>query len=87
MYDVPSNSSPCKITELFTYSKDIHTHNTRFVVLDNFHIKPSRINIKNVSFARLGAMIWNSISPVVRKLGKTSELSLYIYIWNANSES
>ena len=40
MYDVSNNSSPCKITALFTYSKEIHTHNTRFAVLDNFDIKP-----------------------------------------------
>ena len=78
MYNVSNNSSPCKITELFTYSKEIHTHNIRFGVLDNFHIKPSRINIKNVSFARLGAMIWNSISPVVRKLGKQALIIRYV---------
>ena len=72
MYDISNNITPSTISGLFTYSKEVHTHNTRHSVSYNFYIKYSRLNKKTLSFAKLGAKIWNSICPEIRKLGKNT---------------
>lgn len=70
MYDISNNTTPSTISDLFIYSKEVHAHNTRHAASYNFYINYSRMNQKKLSFAKLGAKIWNSICPEIRKLEK-----------------
>ena len=70
MHDVSNNLTPPNISTLFTYSNTMHHYHTRFSSKNNFYIKRSRINQLKNSFSRIGAKIWNSVPPDIRKLSK-----------------
>ena len=61
MHDVHNNLAPLHISNLLTYTHDIHDYNTRFSSNVNFYVKHSRLNKLNNSFSRTGPRIWNSI--------------------------
>ena len=70
IHDVHNNLAPPNISQLFTYSEDIHNDNTRSSSNVNFYVKHSRLNILNNSFSRTGARIWNSIPGDLCNLAK-----------------
>ena len=70
IYDVHNNLAPRNISQLFTYSKDIHNYNTRSSSNVNLYAKHARLNILNNSFSRTGARIWNSIPGELCNLAK-----------------
>jgi hypothetical protein len=60
MHDIHNNLAPLHISNLLTYTHDIHDYNTRFSSNVNF-VKHSCLNKLNNSFSRTGPRIWNSI--------------------------
>ena len=62
IYDVSCWSVPSNISDLFTKVNKIHTHKTRSSSSGNFYIKSSSLSLNQVSFARFGAKLWNSLS-------------------------
>ena len=72
MYDVNHNNIPSNVSNLFTYVKDIHSHNTRSSARDNFYTSYSRLNTQANSFSRVGVHIWNQIPATTKNLSKKS---------------
>ena len=70
MHDISSNSTPSNISDLFTYSNELHMYNTRFSAAGAFYIKYSRLHQQSQSFGSLGTKIWNSTPRDLRKLMK-----------------
>ena len=63
MHDVSTNSTPRNIRQLFIYSSDVHTHNTRSSSTKKFYIQGSRLRVKLKSFSAFGARLWNCLHP------------------------
>ena len=70
MLDITTNSAPHNICNLFTFTQDIHQHNTRSASSGNYYINHSRLNHHKNSFSIVGAKIWNSIPESYRSLPK-----------------
>ena len=70
MHDISTNSAPKNISDLFTRSSDVHSHNTRFSDVDNLYVNKSRLSIRLNSFSNFGAKLWNCLKPELRKLRK-----------------
>ena len=71
MLDITANSAPQNICNLFTFTQDIHQHNTRSASSGNYYINHSRLNHHKNSFSIVGAKIWNSIPESYRSLPNT----------------
>ena len=63
MYDVSRLSVPSNISDRFTRVNKIRTHKTRSSSSGNFYIKSSSLSLNQRSFARFGAILWNSFLP------------------------
>ena len=72
MRDVDNHIAPKNIVTLFKKVGSVHSYRTRSVSSDKFYLDYSRLNIRQNSFSRLGARIWNSIPPTIRNLRKSS---------------
>ena len=70
MHDVYNNVTPSKISNLFTFTSEIHTYNTRSISSEMYHVKYSRTNQRRCSFTRIGVKVWNCIPLKIRKLSK-----------------
>ena len=70
MHDISTNSAPQNICDLFTYSSDLHTYNTRLSDAGNLYINKSSLRIQLNSFSIFGAKLWNCLKPNLRKLRK-----------------
>ena len=72
MLDITTNSAPQNICNLFTFTQDIHQHNTRSASSGNYmyYINHSRLNHHKNSFSIVGAKIWNSIPESYLSLPK-----------------
>ena len=70
MHDISTNSAPQNICDLFAYSSDVHTYNTRFSDAGNLYVNKSRLRIQLDSFSVFGAKLWNCLKPDLRKLRK-----------------
>ena len=70
LHDIVNCCAPPNISELFTRSEQVHSYSTRLSVAGTFYIKQARTNHQLLSFSRVGAKIWNGISPELRKLRK-----------------
>ena len=70
MHAISTNSAPQNICDLFTYSSDVHTYNTRFSDAGNLYVNKSRLRIQLDSFSIFGAKLWNCLKPDLRKLRK-----------------
>ena len=53
MHDVSTNSEPKNISDLFTRSSDVHSHNTRFSDVGNLYVNKSRLSIRLNSILEL----------------------------------
>ena len=72
MHDVRYASAPLNIRNLFTNTSTIHSYNTRSSTSNNFYIKPSRLEVQNNAFSRIGAKLWNDIPCSLGELPKTA---------------
>ena len=72
MHDVSTASAPINIRNLFKKTSSVHSYNTRSSTSDNFYIKPSRPEIQENAFSRIGAKLWNEIPSSMRELPKKS---------------
>jgi hypothetical protein len=72
MHDVSNESCPSSILNCFIHSEQIHNHNTRHCASKNYYIEYARLTKTNLSFARVGAKVWNNISTDLRELGRTN---------------
>ena len=70
MHDVYNNVAPSNISDLFTNSKQVHTHRTKSSAAGDFYVKYSRLNQQKQSFSRIGVKMWNSVPPELRALPK-----------------
>ena len=72
MYDVSHLSVPSIISYLFTKVSKIHTHKTRSSSSGNFYIKSASLSLRQKSFARFGAKLWNSFQNKFQQLPKSA---------------
>ena len=71
MHDINNRHVASNISMLFTHSKQVHHHFTRFSAAGNLHVKASRTNQLLFSFARIGVRVWNSIPMKLRIINRT----------------
>ena len=70
MYDTFNKCIPSKILNLFIFTNDVHTFNTRSTSSEKYYVKFSRTNQQRCSFSRIGAEVWNDIPLRIRKYSK-----------------
>ena len=61
MFEIRHRNAPENIQDLFQDISDIHSHNTRSSVSNNFYTQCSRLSIQVNSFSRIGTKIWNEM--------------------------
>ena len=57
MFVVSTKVAPSNISNLFATANHLHLHETRFSSYGKVHVKKSRLNKNQESFARLGAKV------------------------------
>ena len=63
---------PLNLQNLFRFSNQVHSCNTRFSSAGNFYVRPSRTIVMRNSISRLGPNLWNSLNNTTRELPRKS---------------